>query len=263
MLAATAGGIQTVLLHVYAGAAWLPATIDGLLSVGLLCGLAYLSWYILEFVSMFQTDLFVCALAMAFWLAGCFVVQYVAEQSAAVRYAPFAVTLPFRLLFGVLAWAVVTLWYRLRLSDAVPAERGGEPAPEEEALPAPPKQDEGMENAAPAVPVECIDRVTVKDGARIHLIETGELLYIQACGDYVTLFTPSGQYVKEQTMKYFEAHLPAATFVRVHRSAIVNVTQISRVELFGKENYRLLLKCGVKLKVSSSGYKLLKDRLGL
>ena len=96
------------------------------------------------------------------------------------------------------------------------------------------------------------------------LIRTDELLYIQACGDYVTLGDPfCGQYVKEQTMKYFDAHLPSAGFVRVHRSTIVNVTQISRVELFGKENYQLSLKNGVRLKVSNSGYKLLKERLEL
>ena len=66
-----------------------------------------------------------------------------------------------------------------------------------------------------------------------------------------------------QTMKYFETHLSPDTFVRVHRSTIVNVTQISRVELFGKETYQLLLKTGVKLKVSLSGYRLLKERLGI
>lgn len=64
-------------------------------------------------------------------------------------------------------------------------------------------------------------------------------------------------------MKYFDNHLPLATFVRVHRSTIVNVTQISRVELFGKETYQLLLKNGVKIRVSLSGYKLLKERLGI
>ena len=110
---------------------------------------------------------------------------------------------------------------------------------------------------------ELIDRITVKDGSRIHLVKADELIYIQACGDYVMLITPTGEYLKEQTMKYFDAHLPSAGFVRVHRSTIVNVTQISRVELFGKENYQLSLKNGVRLKVSNSGYKLLKERLEL
>ena len=112
-------------------------------------------------------------------------------------------------------------------------------------------------------PMEWIDRITVKDGSRIHLVKADELIYIQACGDYVMLITPTGEYLKEQTMKYFETHLSPDTFVRVHRSTIVNVTQISRVELFGKETYQLLLKNGVKLRVSLSGYRLLKERLGI
>ena len=110
---------------------------------------------------------------------------------------------------------------------------------------------------------ETIDRITVKDGSRIHIIKVDELLYIQACGDYTTLITPTGEYIKEQTMKYFEGHLPSDNFVRIHRSTIVNVTQISRVELFGKETYQVLLKNGTKLRVSLTGYRLLKERLGI
>ena len=71
------------------------------------------------------------------------------------------------------------------------------------------------------------------------------------------------EYIKEQTMKYLETHLPADNFVRIHRSSIVNITQISRLELFGKETYQLILKNGVKLRVSLTGYRLLKDRLGI
>ena len=59
-----------------------------------------------------------------------------------------------------------------------------------------------------------IDRITVKDGSRIHIIKVEDLLYIQACGDYTTLVTPDGEYIKEQTMKYFETHLPADNFVQ-------------------------------------------------
>ena len=237
ILAVVAAGIQTTLLWGYAGADTLPAAIDGILSVGLLCLLAYLAWYVIGLVSILQTDLLIAALALLFWLAGGFAVQYVLEQNMGQVYAPFGETLPFRILFGALAWGVMMLWYRLQSLNTV--------------------QEEILEEA------ECIDRITVKDGTHIHLIRTDELLYIQACGDYVTLVTPSGQYVKEQTMKYFDAHLPSAGFVRVHRSTIVNVTQISRVELFGKENYQLSLKNGVRLKVSNSGYKLLKERLEL
>jgi DNA-binding LytR/AlgR family response regulator len=121
-----------------------------------------------------------------------------------------------------------------------------------------------IETAEPAQAEEAfLDRVSVKDGSRIHIIHLNELLYLQAGGDYVTLFTPDGQFVKEQTMKYFETHLPPTVFVRIHRSCIVNTEQILRVELFGKENYQVRLKNGVCLRASNGGYKLLKERLSL
>ena len=119
------------------------------------------------------------------------------------------------------------------------------------------------EKAAPLPQEKSIDRITIKDGSRIHIIKVEDLLYIQACGDYATLVTSDGEYIKEQTMKNFETHLPADNFVRIHRSSIVNVTQISRVEQYGKETYQVTLKSGVKLRVSLSRYRLLKERLGI
>lgn len=84
--------------------------------------------------------------------------------------------------------------------------------------------------------------------------------YLQAYGDYVTLFTENRKYLKEQTMKYFEIHLPLS-FVRIHRSCIVNSEKITRVELFGKESYNVYLKNGSNLRASTTGYKLLKEKM--
>ena len=257
LLTAAAVAIQAGLLYGYADAAPAAALTDAVLSVGLFCGLAYLSWYIIGFVSLVQTDVVVSTLALLFWLTGSFAVQNWVEIVQDTEYTPFAVTLPFRALFGILAWTVIMLAYRLekcryyRRSEEDDNSRPEEPGNE---LP---------EAETVQQPEESMDRIAVKNGSKIHLIAIDELIYIQACGDYVTLVTPEGQYIKELTMKYLETHLPASGFVRVHRSTIVNVTQISRVELYGKENYRLLLKNGDKLRVSLSGYKLLKARLEL
>ena len=64
-------------------------------------------------------------------------------------------------------------------------------------------------------------------------------------------------------MKYFETHLPENSFIRIHRSCIVNSDQIIRVELFGKDSYQVRLKTGVCLRASLTGYRLLKERLSL
>ena len=105
-------------------------------------------------------------------------------------------------------WIILSQWYasRERKSEAEPIVR----QMEEKTAPPP-----------TTVPEEILDRISVKDGARIHIIPIKEIFYLQACGDYVTLFTTSGQHVKEQTMKYFERSLPSPEFVRIHRSYIL------------------------------------------
>ena len=69
--------------------------------------------------------------------------------------------------------------------------------------------------------------------------------------------------IKEQTMKYFELHLPSNQFVRVHRSYIINVEKISRIELYAKQSQRITLHNGDQLKVSAAGYKTLRAALDL
>lgn len=244
---------QVALLRIYAGADYLPAVVDGVTTIGWLMALGYLAWFVVGVVSIFQTDIIMSVAGILIWIAGSFMVYDMMTGLVGISYVPFASTLPFRLLFGIPTWVAVVLWYRL----IVAKDEAQTQELEKESIIHQPL-DPSVESQ-----IEQIDRITVKDGSKIHLIRAEELIYIQACGDYVMLITSSGEYLKEQTMKYFETHLSPDTFVRVHRSTIVNVTQISRVELFGKETYQLLLKSGVKLRVSLSGYRLLKERLGI
>lgn len=111
--------------------------------------------------------------------------------------------------------------------------------------------------------LDVLERIAVKSGSKIHVVLVSEILFIQADGDYVMIYTTNGKYLKEQTMKYFEEHLPQQLFVRVHRSAIVNVEMISRIELYEKQNQILTLKNGQQIKTSPAGYKSLKMTLKL
>lgn len=270
LLAAVLAVVQATLAWGYADAEWLPALIDGVASIGWLSALVYLAWFAVGYVSMLQTNVVTVAAGILLWIAGSFMICDMMVKLAGIPYISFAATIPFRLLFGVPTWIAIALWYHLQavrkpelqedeyIPQPMPAEEQKKPQlPNKKPILQPNKEE------AQSPQDETIDRITVKDGSRIHLIKVDELLYIQACGDYVTLVTPAGEYIKEQTMKYAEAHLPADNFVRIHRSTIVNVTQISRVELFGKETYQVLLKNGVKLRVSLTGYRLLKQRLGI
>ena len=108
-----------------------------------------------------------------------------------------------------------------------------------------------------------IERIAVKSGTKIHVVPIAEVICLIADGDYVQVVTEKGKFLKEQTMKHFETHLPENQFIRVHRSYIVNVEAISRIELYEKQSQQLMLKNGDKIKVSQAGYKLLREKLSL
>ena len=110
---------------------------------------------------------------------------------------------------------------------------------------------------------EKLERIAVKSGQKIHVIMIPDIVYLQADGDYVLIFTMNGKYLKEQTMKYFEEHLPAHQFAKIHRSCIVNLEAISRIELYEKQSQQLTLKNGHQIKTSQAGYKLLRQKLNL
>jgi hypothetical protein len=134
------------------------------------------------------------------------------------------------------------------------AEVAGEPAWDDAATPVATKED---------TDAEVLERVAVKTGQKIHVIHVPDIIYIQSDGDYVQIVTEHNKYLKEETMKYFEASLPRSQFVRVHRSYIVNVEKILRVELYEKQSQMLTLRNGDKVRTSVSGYKALRSVLSL
>jgi hypothetical protein len=106
-------------------------------------------------------------------------------------------------------------------------------------------------------------RIALRSGTKIHVVPIDEVLYLQADGDYVQVVTPQGRFLKEQTLKSFTEQLPPERFARVHRSILVNVEAISRIERYEKNTQQLQLKNGDTVKVSQQGYKLLRQQLGL
>lgn len=111
--------------------------------------------------------------------------------------------------------------------------------------------------------IEMLQRVAVKSGSKIEIVAVADITHIESEGDYVMIHSKNGKFLKEKTMKFFEQHLDSGTFVRVHRSCIINVNEISRIELFEKDSYIIKLKCGAQIKASSSGYKQLKELLNI
>ncbi|MCX8011187.1 MAG: response regulator [Ignavibacteria bacterium] len=108
---------------------------------------------------------------------------------------------------------------------------------------------------------EVLERVVVKTGNKISIIPTEKILWIEAQDDYVLLNTEDGKFLKQKTMKYFEDKLDPKEYIRIHRSFIVKVSFIKQIELMQKETYNVVLKNGVKLPVSKSGYLKLQNIL--
>ncbi len=108
-----------------------------------------------------------------------------------------------------------------------------------------------------------IERIAVRAGSKIQVIPIFHVNYFESDGDYVKIHTNEGSFLKEKTMKYFESYLDDSKFVRIHRSYIVNVEMIQKVEYYDKDSHIVVLKNNISLKVSGSGYKLLKKAINL
>jgi len=111
-------------------------------------------------------------------------------------------------------------------------------------------------------PGEHPQRIVVRDGPRVHVIPIDKLDYAEAQDDYVALHSGGKSYLKQQPIAALEAQLDPARFVRIHRSAIVNLDRVARIEPYGKESRIVILSCGARLPVSRAGYARLLDAMG-
>ena len=110
---------------------------------------------------------------------------------------------------------------------------------------------------------EQTERIVVKTGGKIKIIPIRELHYLEAADDYVKLHTKEGAFLKNKTMSYFEKALNTQQFVRTHRSFIINIQEITRIDPYEKESHLAILKSGAHVPVSKTGYVKLKSVLGL
>jgi len=105
-------------------------------------------------------------------------------------------------------------------------------------------------------------RIVVKDKGNIRIIASDEIHYIEANDDYVKIVTKDGSYLKKATLGHIEQTLDPNVFVRVHRSYLMPVSQLVRIEPYEKDSHIALLQCGAKVTVSKAGMSRLKSLLG-
>ena len=110
----------------------------------------------------------------------------------------------------------------------------------------------------PGAPLE---RVVIRDGAQVHVVSTDKIDYVEAQDDYVGIRTGGRTLLKEQTLGDLEGQLDARRFVRIHRSYLLNIERLARVELYAKDSRIAILTDGTKLPVSRAGYQRLQQLL--
>lgn len=237
------------MINLSSGVLALQGAIAGLL----FCGLSVLLWYVVKFTGLsgsgiiqgFLNHLALIALSIFIWLGTEYFLLYIFFSDQ--QFSELTKLFPFNIVIGVFS-QIILIQYYSKITDIQKIE-------DEEEI-------EAVIEEVPKKNKKTIETVTVKVNSNISIIPVNEIIYIQAEGDYVTIYTNEKRYIKEETMKNFEENLPVS-FIRIHRSCIVNSNYISRIELYEKQNYRLTLKTGQQLKVSISGYKLLKEKMSL
>ncbi len=107
------------------------------------------------------------------------------------------------------------------------------------------------------------NRLVVRVKNEIKIIPTHEVSFFEAEDDYIAIHCATGKYLKKMTMKSLEEALDPAKFARVHRSYLINLNEITKIEPYERENYMVILRSGEKVPVSKTGYSRLRQVLGL
>jgi two-component system LytT family response regulator len=106
-----------------------------------------------------------------------------------------------------------------------------------------------------------LSRILIRDGARVQVIPADGIDYIEAQDDYVQVVADGKGWLKSQRLSELEEQLDPGAFLRVHRSYIVNLAAIERIEAVGKDSHCAVLRGGARVPVSRSGYQKLRERM--
>lgn len=107
------------------------------------------------------------------------------------------------------------------------------------------------------------ERIVVKTGTKVRIIPVRDIHYLEADDDFVKIVTDEGSFLKNKTLQFYEKALDPKQFVRVHRSYLLSVNRITRIDPYQKESHVAVLRDGKQIPVSKSGYARLKEVLGI
>lgn len=124
-----------------------------------------------------------------------------------------------------------------------------------------PRPDPSLVRAAARPSASALDRLVIRDGPNVHVVPVAKVDYIEAQDDYVSVHTGGKSLLKDQTLADLEKQLDGRRFVRVHRSYILNIERLARVELYAKDSRIAILHDGRKVPISRAGYQRLQELL--
>jgi len=142
-----------------------------------------------------------------------------------------------------------------RLADAVARAQA-----RTDSAPARPAPEALAATARP--PGRTLDRVLIRQDARVHVIPVQQLDFIEAQDDYLSFASGGKKLRKQQTLTDIEGQLDPTRFVRIHRSFLLNVERLARIEPYAKDSWLAILQDGTKLPLSRSGYQRLRELIG-
>ena len=149
-----------------------------------------------------------------------------------------------------------------RVRERLAARGRPKPASEPGAAERAAESTPGALAAAARPPGQWAERIVVKDGGDVHVIPVGQLDRAEAQDDYVALHVAGKTHLKAQTLAELAAGLDPVRFVRVHRSHLVALDRIARLELYAKDSRVAILRDGSEVPVSRSGYDRLREVMG-
>jgi two-component system LytT family response regulator len=104
-----------------------------------------------------------------------------------------------------------------------------------------------------------LSRILIRDGTRVQVIPAASIDYIEAQDDYVQVVAAGKAWLKSQRLSELEEQLDPGAFLRVHRSYIVSLAAIERIDPAGKDSHCAVLRGGARIPVSRSGYQKLRE----
>lgn len=107
-----------------------------------------------------------------------------------------------------------------------------------------------------------LKRIPVKTGSKIQFVDTGDIEWIEADNQYVKIHSENRHYLHRQSLTELESLLDPTVFIRIHRSAIVNMRCIESIEPYFRGDYMVNLKSGTRVKLAKSRKEDLRKLMG-